>query len=90
MEVLHDAKRFIKLVSSFNAPLFAVINKFDINEDFTKTVENYLSENNIPLVGKIPFTKLMVESMIEKKTVVEYAPNDNISNTINEIWSGIN
>lgn len=87
---LHDADRLVKLVNSFKVPVFATINKFDINEEFTKTVENYLVDNNIPLVGKIPFTKLMVESMIAEKTVVEYAPDQTISKIFIDIWSAIN
>ncbi|MCY1723152.1 P-loop NTPase [Prolixibacteraceae bacterium Z1-6] len=86
---LHDAKRVIKLINSFEVPVFAAINKFDINPAFTTTVEDFLRENKIPLVGKIPFTELMVESMIEQKTVVEYAPENTISKTFFEIWAAI-
>lgn len=87
---LHDAKRLVQLVNSFRVPLYASINKFDINEAFTQKVEKYLSENNIPLVGKIPFTKQMVEAMINEQTVVEYAPDHAISKTFFDIWSAIN
>lgn len=87
---LHDVKRLVKLVNSFDIPLFATINKYDINKAFTKIVEDYLSENNIPLVGKIPFTKLMVESMIEGKTVLEYSSAENINYPFIEIWSALN
>ena len=87
---LHDAARLVKLVNSFGVPLFAVINKYDLNETFTKTVRDYLTTNNIPLVGEIPFTKLMVDSMICGKSVCEYAPNNNISQTFVDIWSAIN
>jgi MinD superfamily P-loop ATPase len=86
---LHDAKRLVELVNTFAVPLFAVINKYDINEDFTQIVEDYLSKHNISLIGKIPFTKLMVESMINGKTVVEYAPDEDISKTFFEIWSAL-
>lgn len=87
---LHDAKRLVKLVNSFEIPVFAAINKFDINPDFSNTVEDYLSHNKIPLVGKIPFTKLMIESMLKGKTVVEYAPENNLTKVFIDIWSAIN
>jgi len=87
---LHDAKRLVRLVKSFDVPLFASINKYDINEAFTQIVEDYLLENNIPMVGKIPFTKLMVESMIEGKTVIEYTSINDIKKTFVDIWLGIN
>ncbi len=83
---LHDAQRLVKLVNSFAIKMYAVINKFDINEAFTQTVEDYLEENNIPLIGKIPFSDLMVEAMIHEKTVVEYAPDSDLANIFQKIW----
>lgn len=86
---LHDAKRLVELVESFQIPVFAVINKFDINPEITNKVENYLTEKQIPLVGKIPFDTKMVESMVEEKTIVEFAPNEKISKEIFMIWEKI-
>jgi len=86
---LHDAKRVIKLIHSFQIPVFAVINKFDINEAFTQTVEDYLEEEGIYMLGKIPFSELMVESMIAAKTVVEYAPQSEVSHKLITIWKKI-
>jgi MinD superfamily P-loop ATPase len=83
---LHDAKRLVQLVENFKIPLFAIINKFDINIEFTKNVEDYLAEKSIPLIGKIPFTTAMVESMIAEKTIVEFHPKSEISLTFNGIW----
>ncbi len=86
---LHDAKRLIKLVNSFNIPLFAVINKFDLNPEITGKVDAFLKQNNIPLVGQLPFTTKMVESMVHGKTIVEFVPNDNISKAFYSIWEKI-
>lgn len=83
---LHDAKRLVQLVSNFKIPLYAVINKFDINLEFTQTVEDYLREESIPLIGKIPFTTAMVESMIAEKTIIEFDPKSEISAEFNRIW----
>ncbi len=87
---LHDAKRLVKLVNSFNIKLFAIINKFDINHEFTEVVKLYLTENGIPLIGKIPFTTAVVESMIQSETVIEYAPNEPISAEMKCIWEQLN
>lgn len=86
---LHDAKRLVQLVNNFKIPLFAIINKFDINIEFTQTVKDYLSEKLIPLVGKIPFTTTMVESIIAEQTIIEFAPNEETSLAFNVIWSNI-
>ena len=86
---LHDAARLVELAESFKIPVQAVINKFDINPEITGKAEKYLSEKNIPLAGKLSFEPKMVESMVEEKTIVEYAPNDNISREFYSIWNKI-
>lgn len=86
---LHDAKRLKTLVDSFNIPVYAVINKFDINEEITNKVESYLFDSNIPLIGRLPFNTKMVESMVHGKTIVEYLPEENISREFYSIWEKI-
>ena len=86
---LHDAARLAELVDSFKMPVYAVINKFDINPEITGQVENYLAEKQIPLVGKLPFDTKMVESMVVGKTIVEFAPNEKISREFEIIWDKI-
>ncbi len=86
---LHDAQRLVELVNTFNIPLLAVINKFDINKEITRKVEDYLIKNNIPLIGNLPFDTKMVESMVHGKTIVEYVPEENISKEFYSIWDKI-
>ena len=86
---LHDAKRLKTLVDSFNIPVYAVINKFDINEEITNKVESYLFDFKIPLIGRLPFNAKMVESMVHGKTIVEYVPEENISKEFYSIWEKI-
>lgn len=86
---LHDAIRLVNLVESFTIPVFAVINKFDINTEITAQVEHYLSLEQIPLIGKIPFDVLMVESIVNEKTILEFAPNNKISDVFISIWKNL-
>src|SRR5690606_5716443 len=48
---LHDSKRLLELVQSFRIPVFAVINKYDINPEITAQTEQFLHKNSIPLIG---------------------------------------
>lgn len=83
---LHDANRLKELVRSFNIPMFAVINKYDINLELTDLVEDYLKENDIQLLGKIPFDKLMVESMVHSQTLIEFAADSETGKELQNIW----
>jgi MinD superfamily P-loop ATPase len=86
---LHDAARLVELAESFKIPIQAVINKFDINFELTRKVEEYLSEKNIPLAGKLAFEPKMVESMVAEQTIVEFAPAENLSKEFFSIWDKI-
>ncbi|RIJ48005.1 (4Fe-4S)-binding protein [Maribellus luteus] len=83
---LHDATRLKELVNSFRIPMFAVINKYDINLEMTSTVEEFLKENHIQLLGKIPFDKKMVESMVHSQTMMEYAPDSASGKELQHVW----
>lgn len=82
---IHDAFRLMELVQSFNIPLFAVINKFDINTKITHEAIHLLKLNNIPFLGKIPYDIRISEAMLFGKTILEYAPNSNTSDEIRSI-----
>lgn len=83
---LHDAERLLKLVDSFKIPVFAVINKFDINPAFLEEVTRYLTTSGIPLIGKLPFSRIMVDAMVAGKTVVEFDQQHELSIEISKTW----
>jgi MinD superfamily P-loop ATPase len=83
---LHDLQRLVELIQSFNIPAYVIINKFDINPDITLSIRDYLKKQDIPLIAKIPFNKLMVEAMIEGKNIIEFSPDSRISELVREIW----
>ncbi len=83
---LHDAQRLLELVKNFSVPAYAVINKFDLNEEITRQTEEFLNENGIPLFGKIPFDTNLVKSMVKEQTIIEYAPEEETSQIIGAIW----
>lgn len=86
---LHDVKRLYDLIQSFSIPTYALLNKFDINTTSTKEVEDFLRDNSIPIIGKIPFEEQMVNAMIEGKTIIEFDPQLETSKLIIEAWKSI-
>jgi len=83
---LHDARRLYELVHSFSIPTYALINKFDINPSSTAEIEEFLKDKSIPLIGKIPFDKHMVNAMVQGKTIVEYNDQIEASKVITAAW----
>ncbi len=85
MSGLHDAKRVIDVARHFQVPVKLVINKFTLNDGITEQIEEHCIQNDIPLIGKIPFDKTIVESMVQAKTVIEY-PSGKSKEIIMDIW----
>lgn len=67
---LSDLKKGLQVVEHFKIPCGLVINKFDINEKFNEEIEKFANENNIPLLGKIPYDKEFVNALVNLTPVV--------------------
>jgi MinD superfamily P-loop ATPase len=71
---LHDLKRVLYIAKHFDIDHGIVINKFDLDEGFCKKIEDFASNERIPIIGKIPYRKDFVRSTVEMKPVVEINP----------------
>jgi len=71
---LFDLKRVLYLANHFRIKHGIVINKFDLAKNFYREIEKFAKENNIPILGKIPYRKDFVKSTIKMKPVVEINP----------------
>ena len=79
---LHDAQRLTELVKSFGIPVFAAINKSDLNNGITEKVKKYLSKEMILLLAEIPFSTEVLDSVANGKTITEHAPVSELSRQI--------
>jgi MinD superfamily P-loop ATPase len=81
---LSDLKRVYYLAQHFRIKSYVVVNKYNINPDFSE-LRDFVSENGLEIVGKIPYDKTVAESMTKRKPLVEYNPRSPASETIREI-----
>lgn len=86
---LHDMKRTLELVSKFNLKPWVLINKFDLNEDMTHDIERYCKSENILFAGKLPFSSIVVDAMVNCKSITEWAPDSEITDSLKLIWNKI-
>lgn len=85
---LHDGKRIIEVCNHFNISKGVIINKYDLNEEISFDIENFCKKLNIPVFGKIPFDKSIVDSLVNGKIFVEHKENST-SSLIKEAWKKI-
>jgi MinD superfamily P-loop ATPase len=86
----HDAERLVQLAYKFQLPVWGVINKYDINPEMAAHMELAFQGLGIPVIGRLPFDIDMVNSMVEGKTIVEYAPEGVISQQLTTVWQTLN
>jgi len=60
---LHDLKRVVAVCRQFRPRILVAINRFDLDETLTDTIQQWCSEENISLIGKIPFDPAVIESV---------------------------
>jgi MinD superfamily P-loop ATPase len=84
---LHDLKRVLYLARHFKIKHGIVINKHDLASSFCLKIEKFAKENDIPILGKIPYRKDFVDATIEMKPILEVNPE--YKNLFQEIISNI-
>ncbi len=86
---IHDLKRVIELLNKFEIRPLVCINKYDINVENSKEIEDYCKIKNIDTLGRIPFDPKVTEAMVNATPVVKYAPESPASKAIKDIWNNL-
>ncbi len=86
---LHDLKRVAEMAANFDLRPLVIINKYDVNKTMAREIEKYCEHQGLPVIGKVPFDKIMVEAMVDQKSVIEYDPSSKISKLLTDIWGQI-
>jgi len=60
---LHDLKRVVAVCRQFRPRVLVAINRFDLEPSLTEAIQFWCNEENIPIIGKIPFDPAVIESV---------------------------
>lgn len=83
---MHDLKRTIELIEKFKLTITVIINKYDLNTEMAEKIESYCNDINISVIAKLPFDRIMVDAMVDCKSVVEFAPESEITKMLTEAY----
>ncbi|MCW4007536.1 MAG: P-loop NTPase [Candidatus Bathyarchaeota archaeon] len=86
---IHDLKRVLQLLQHFKVKPLVCVNMYDINMGNIEKILRFCRENNVEVVGKIPFSPEVTEAMVNGATVVECFPKSFVSNEIANVWEKI-
>lgn len=86
---LSDLKRVQQVADHFGIKTLVCINKYDLNNDVTKRIEEYCKSQNVAIIGKIPFEPLIMKVLQQLKTPMEDDRLGHIRNEIISLWDNL-
>lgn len=85
---IHDMERVLDVAAHFDVRATAVINKYDLNTGNTGSIEAICRRRSVPVLGKIPFSKSVNESVVSCTPMPEFI-HDGVTEEIIRIWDNI-
>jgi MinD superfamily P-loop ATPase len=84
----HDLDRVIELTEHFKIPTAICINKFDINCEVAKAIEDKINQKSLKVIGKIAYDISMTKAQIAAKSIVEYSSNG-LKDQVISLWESV-
>jgi MinD superfamily P-loop ATPase len=85
---IHDLERVLGVSGHFGVPAMVAINKYDLNEENSRRIEDYCKDQGIKLAARIPFDNAVTEAIVRGLPVVEYSKGK-VSREIAGLWDSI-
>ena len=86
---LHDLKRVIQVIESFQIPFGIVINKADLESPFQAQFKRFISEKNYSILGKINYSEDIPIAMSHAQPFVVENPKSEASRAIYKIFQNL-
>ncbi len=84
----HDLERVLSLTRHFQIPAAICVNKFDINEEMTKRIEDRAVSAGATVAGRIRFDASVTRAQMQKKAVVELDTPG--ADDMKQLWKNLN
>jgi len=85
---LHDLRRVLEVAGHFKVKSGVVINKYDLNAEYTRAIEAFCAGAGIPVLGKIPFSKDVSRSIVNGVPAVNYCEGA-VAGAITDVWRSV-
>ena len=83
----HDLERVIKVTGHFKIPTQVIINKWDVNPEVSKEVEDTCSQLGVAVIGKIPFDPMVPQAIALGHPITRY--ESPAAEELRAIWAKI-
>ncbi|MDD3653810.1 MAG: ATP-binding protein [Desulfotomaculaceae bacterium] len=81
----HDLERVAELVRYFKIPTYLCINKFDLNLEKSKSIEEKAVASGINVIGRIHYDRAVTGAQVKRVPVVKFA-RCTVAKDLRDIW----
>ena len=86
---IHDMARAIELCRHFKVPVMVCINKYDLNPENSRVIEEMAADGDLPVVGRVPFDPAFTRAMVQGKTLIEFDGSTAAAGHLQNVWDTI-
>ncbi len=86
---IHDMERVLSVCRHFSVPAVVCVNKFDINEEGAREIEQYCAEHGVDVVSRIPFNTKVTEAQVQGVPLVEYTDDLRLVVPVEQAWKAV-
>lgn len=83
----HDLERVLKVTEHFKVSAQVVVNKYDVNIDISREIEDTCRQSGIEIVGRIPFDPMVPKAIASGHPITRYSCR--AEKAIRKIWAKI-
>lgn len=86
---VHDMERVVQLAAHFNVPAMVCVNKFDINTEKSRHIEEFAGRRGLAFLGRVPFDPAFTRAMVQGRTIFEYDGHSDAKPAVVGIWNNL-
>jgi len=88
LSAIHDLERVLAVCRHFGVRALVCINKYDLDEENSRHIEDYCRQAGIDVGAKIPFDTVVSDAITQGVPVVEFG-DGMVSRRMEELWSAV-
>jgi MinD superfamily P-loop ATPase len=85
----HDMERVAQLAHFFQIPAMLSINKWDLNPDASRSMEEFAEKNQVRVLGRIPFDPIFTKAMVQGQSIYEYNGDCDAAQSVRALWEQV-
>ena len=86
---VHDMERVAQLAAHFNVPAMVCVNKFDINTEKSRLIEEFAGRRGMAFLGRVPFDPAFTRAMVQGRTIFEYDGPSDARPAVVGVWNNL-